>query len=43
MKCYSYSKPGYIAKDYRLKNMVKRLQLNVLERILIKTTRPLRD
>ena len=43
MKCYNYSKPGHIAKDYRSKNIVKRLQLNVLERILIKTTRPLRD
>jgi len=24
MNYYNYSKPGYIAKDYRLKNIVKR-------------------
>ncbi len=43
MKCYSCSKPGYITKDYKSKNIVKRPQLNVLERILIRTTRPLED
>ena len=25
LKYYSYSKPGYFAKDYRLKNIVLRL------------------
>ncbi len=43
MKYYGYSKPGHIAKDYRSKNIVKRPQLNILERILIKTTGPLKD
>ena len=43
MNCYSCGKPGHIAKDYRSKNMVKRPQLNVLERIPIKTTGPPRD
>jgi hypothetical protein len=43
MKCYGCSKPGHITKDYKSKNIVKRPQLNVLERILIRTTRPLED
>jgi len=43
MNCYSCSKPGYIAKDYRLKNIVKRPQLNILERVPVRKTKPLRD
>ena len=43
MNYYSYSKPGYITKDYRLKNMVKRPQLNILERVLVRKTKPLKD
>jgi hypothetical protein len=43
MNCYGYSKPGHIAKDYRLKNMVKRPQLNILERVLVRKTEPLKD
>ncbi len=43
MKCYGCGKPGHIAKDCRSKNMVKRPQLNILERIPIKTTGPPED
>ncbi len=30
---YSYNKPGYFARDYRLKNIVPRPQLNILRRV----------
>ncbi len=43
MNCYGCSKPGHIAKDYRLKNMVKRPQLNILERVPVRKTKPLKD
>ncbi len=43
MNYYSCGKPGYIAKDYRLKNIVKRPQLNILERVLVRKTKPLKD
>jgi hypothetical protein len=43
MNYYSYSKPGHIAKDYRLKNMVKRPQLNILERVPVRKTKPPKD
>ncbi len=43
MNYYSYSKPGYIAKDYRLKNIVKRPQLNILERVPVRKTKPPKD
>ena len=31
---YDYSKPGHFARDYRLKNIVPRPQLNILRRVL---------
>jgi hypothetical protein len=43
MNCYSCGKPGHIAKDYRLKNMVKRPQLNILERVPVRKTKPPKD
>ena len=33
LKCYSYSKLGHFARDYRLKNMVSRLQINMIKAI----------
>ena len=33
LTCYSYSKPGYFARDYRSKNIVQQPQLNVLEKV----------
>ena len=33
--CYSYGKPGYMARDCRSKNMVYRPQLNILEKVLV--------
>ena len=35
LKCYSYSKPGYFAKDYRSKNIVLRPQFNIIRRVPI--------
>ena len=35
LKYYSYGKPGYFAKDYRLKNMVLRPQFNIIRRVSI--------
>ena len=43
MNYYGYGKPGHIAKDYRSKNMVKRPQLNILERVPVRKTEPLKD
>ena len=43
MNYYSCGKLGHIAKDYRLKNIVKRPQLNVLERVPVRKTEPLKD
>ncbi len=43
MNYYSYSKLGHIVKDYKLKNIVKRPQLNILERVLVRKTKPLKD
>ena len=43
MNCYGCSKPGHIAKDYRLRNIVKRPQLNILERVPVRKTKPLKD
>ncbi len=43
MNYYSCSKPGYIVKDCRLKNIVKRPQLNILERVPVRKTEPLKD
>ena len=33
--CYSCGKPGYIARDYRSKNIVYRPQINILEKVPI--------
>ena len=35
LKYYSYSKPGYFAKDYKLKNIVLRPQFNIIKRVSI--------
>ena len=35
LKCYSYGKPGYFAKDYRSKNIVSRPQFNMIRRVPI--------
>ena len=35
LKYYSYSKSGYFAKDYRLKNIVLRPQFNIITRVSI--------
>ena len=43
MNYYGCGKPGYIARDYRLKNIVKRPQLNILERVPVRKTKPPRD
>jgi len=43
MNYYGCGKPGHIARDYRLKNIVKRPQLNILERVPVRKTKPLRD
>ena len=34
-KYYSYSKPGYFARDYRSRNIIAEIQLNILERDII--------
>ncbi len=43
MNCYGCGKPGHIARDCRSKNMVKRPQLNILERVPVRKTEPPRD
>jgi len=43
INCYGCGKPGHIARDCRLKNMVKRPQLNILERVPVRKTGPPRD
>ncbi len=43
MNYYGCGKPGYIAKDYRSKNIAKRPQLNILERVPVRKTEPPRD
>ena len=30
LKCYSYGKLGHFARDYRSKNIVSRLQINMM-------------
>ena len=35
LKYYSYSKPGHFAKDCRSKNIVSRLQFNIIRRVPI--------
>ena len=43
MNCYGCGKPGHIARDCRSKNMVKRPQLNILERVPVRKTEPPKD
>jgi len=43
MNYYGCGKPGHIARDYRSKNIVKRPQLNILERVPVRKTEPPKD
>ena len=41
LKCYSYNKLSYFAKDYRLKNIILRPQFNIIRRVPITKERTL--